>query len=582
MRCKLVVRNGQHAGQVFHIGDGESKILGRDASCEMQMYDKGLSRNHSLVESKDDRFVLSDLGSTNGTFVNGKMIISKPLEEGDLVNVGKIQLQFFLERSENPVSSSVRIVEDLDPIGPGTIIKRMDIDSVVFPKGEAAPEELQEQLGHYQQALKTIYQVGIEINAAKTLDGLYNRVMDIIMDILKAERGFVILYHPDAEEQFETVVARGQTTAKANVSRTILTKAVSEGLSVLSSNAMADDRFKGGMSIILNQIKSVMAVPLKSHGGQIHGAIYVDSRGTSDVFKDSQLELLSIIGMQAGITAERITLNDQLFEQEKMKQALEVAHNIQRSFLPDNLPDSLGLDIVGWSESCDETGGDYYDFVEYEGGQLGLAIGDVSGHGVGAALLMATARAFLRALVGSTDSMSELFTKLNALLEADLEDDQFMTLFYGVLDPKQWTLTYSSAGHDPPLIYRVLDDKFDELDSLGVPLGMVADYEYGEAGPVRFLEGDILLLSTDGIVESMNEDNQEFGKERMMEVIRSSTGASANQIVRNIHSAVTEFSQGRPPRDDLTLVVVKFDSRGMMADDIESTNCDSTQGAGNT
>ena len=132
--------------------------------------------------------------------------------------------------------------------------------------------------------------------------------------------------------------------------------------------------------------------------------------------------------------------------------------------------------------------------------------------------------------------------------------------------------------HDPPLIYRALNDNFEELESLGVPLGMVPEYEYGEKGPIRFLEGDILLLSTDGIVETMNPDSAEYGRERLEAVIRESTRASANQIVRNIHSSVTEFANGRPPRDDLTLVVVKFDSRGVIDSDIESTSCDSTQG----
>jgi sigma-B regulation protein RsbU (phosphoserine phosphatase) len=239
------------------------------------------------------------------------------------------------------------------------------------------------------------------------------------------------------------------------------------------------------------------------------------------------------------------------------------------------MPDAFGLDIVGWSESCDETGGDYYDFITHPDGRIGFAVGDISGHGIGAALLMATARASLRALVTAGPPVDELFCRLNTLLEGDLSDEQFMTFFYGVLDPKTWQLQYCSAGHESPIFYSVIRDRFTDLPSLGVPLGMLPGYRYSAGGPVQFEVGDILVLMTDGVTEAMNPANVEFGRQRLLDIVRQCSHLSANQLVGAIHRAVLEFADGRPMRDDLTMVVVRFETLETpelaALDDIEMT-----------
>lgn len=573
MRGRIVVRTGQHVGQSFVVEDGQSKIIGRDTSCDFQMYDKGLSRNHSLVEYKDGRFVLSDLGSTNGTFVNGKMVISKPLEDGDLINVGKIQLQFYVERTENPLSTSVRLVEDASPIGPQSIMRRLDIDSVMAHLEAAPPAPPQHERlvpgmptlpsrRDAEKTVKTLHEVSVALNAVDGLAAMFERVMDLVMGTVRADRGFAILHHADTD-RYETQHARSRRggPATGQISRTIVAKCVVENLCILSNDAGSDARFKGGQSIILNQIKSVMCVPLKARDRTL-GAIYVDCSGATAIFGEADLELLSIIGMQAGIAVERILLQEQVLEQAKLKQSLEVARTIQRSFLPQGLPEAMGLDIVGWSESCDETGGDYYDFIPHPDGRLGLAVGDISGHGIGAALLMATARACLRALVTTNPKVDALFHSFNNLLSHDLSDDQFMTFFYGVVDLESWEMMYTSAGHEPPILYRAFTDEFVELPTLGVPLGMVPGYAYQAGGPIQFVPGDLLILLTDGITETMNPDNEEFGRSRLLELVRGSSHLSSNQIVGAIHQATTKFAAGRPMRDDLTLVAVRFEQKG--------------------
>lgn len=571
-KAKLIVKRGQHAGCTYEVTTDKAVVIGRDSSCDIQFFDKGLSRNHSRIETEGNRFVISDLESTNGTFVNGKMIIRKPLDSRDIIRMGKIELQFIPE--DGPVStvssSNVKLVDDPGQGSEHTIARRMDIDSVTFEKTLAGssvglkvaiPQTDSALLGNYKKALSTIHEVSTSMSQIHDKQALYDRLIEVIMGVIKAERGFIVLRDP-AGGDFAPVASHTGTGQRADefltISRSIVRKTIEEGLSILSSDAMADDRFSTEMSIIMHAIRSVMCVPLESQGRRILGAIYVDSRGTANHFFENDLELLSILGLQAGSAVERIELTEHFVAKQKIQQALDFAKQIQSSFLPKDIPQSVNLDIVGWSESCDETGGDYYDFIEQGEGSLGLVIGDVSGHGVGAALLMATARAFLRALATKVDDPGELLSQVNSLLEQDLEDDQFMTFFYGNLDLNGFQMRYASAGHESPLIYRKATNDFETLESTGIPLGMMPGFAYEEGPKVSFSRGDILLLYTDGIIEAMDGEREEYGRERFREVIRANAAKSSNQIIKSVYDDVLAFCGGSPQRDDLTLAVCKF------------------------
>ncbi|MBI4618225.1 MAG: SpoIIE family protein phosphatase [Planctomycetes bacterium] len=560
-KAKLLVKRGQNVGTVYEIDTSKSWTIGRDSTCELQFYDKGLSRNHSMIAAEDGGFVISDLGSTNGTYVNGKMIIRKPLGEGDLVRMGKIELQFMADEASTASSSYIQMIDDKDQ-GPGhTIVRRVDIDSVTLERDFREKGELQTHVRHLQKTLKMLYQLGKDLNRASDRMTLLSQVLDFVMGLLRAERAFIILFDSE-RDSVEPYLSRSRKGGEQEfkISKTVVNQVVHEKKSVLSSNAMMDDRFKGGMSIILHHIQSVMCVPLESQD-RVFGAIYVDSQGTSDIFSQDDLDLLSMLGQQAGTALERIELTAQMVEKQKLEQALLVAQGIQQNFLPRAVPKSVQIDVVGWNKACDETGGDYYDFIELPGNRLGLAIADVSGHGVGAALLMATARAFLRALSLSEENLIPIMNRMNALLDKDLEDDQFVTFFYGVLDLQKYSLRYCSAGHDTPLVYRVADGTFEQLESTGIPLGMLDTYVYHDEREVQFNIGDILILSTDGIVEAMNAKNKEFGRDRLMEAIAGAADMSSNQIVMAVYERMREFVQDSPQRDDLTLVVVKFSQR---------------------
>jgi len=245
-----------------------------------------------------------------------------------------------------------------------------------------------------------------------------------------------------------------------------------------------------------------------------------------------------------------------LIERQKIEHELKIAHEVQMSLLPDEDPVHERFDIAGWTQPCDDTGGDYYDFIQFEQGRLGVVIGDVSGHGLGPALLMAAARSFLRAILGSTTEASDVMTRLNALLTLDVGGEHFMTMFYGVLDLGSHELRYASAGHEPPLHLMRLSGEFQELLSTGLPLGVFEEADYPEGDRSELRKGDVLVLFTDCVFEAANENREQFGKERIRDLLIANAGLPARDIIECMHSAVLDFVGAAPINDDFTMIVI--------------------------
>ena len=291
-------------------------------------------------------------------------------------------------------------------------------------------------------------------------------------------------------------------------------------------------------------IRELTDAGLKLAGGDYDALVHIATR--------DELEELGRVFNETG---------PKLKERERVKRSLELARVIQQNLMPKSAPELGGLDIAGTCVYCDETGGDYYDFIElpkYDDGTLGIAVGDVTGHGIGAALLMASIRSTLRAearhygpdLVG-------LFRELNRQIVHDTEDDKFLTLFYGLLHPKTRSLIWASGGHDPAILYRAASRRIEELGNTGMLMGMIEDAPFEQAGPLLFGSGDILVVGTDGIWEAGNAEGHLFGKDRLVDIIRSGAGQAAGELCATVTSRVLEFVGPTPRSDDITLVVVK-------------------------
>jgi len=245
------------------------------------------------------------------------------------------------------------------------------------------------------------------------------------------------------------------------------------------------------------------------------------------------------------------------------KKALALAGEVQKSLLPQDRPVVQGLDIAGKNVSCDEIGGDYFDFLWRRGtnkGPFSVVVGDISGHGVDSALLMTTARAFLRMRASQPGTISEIITAMNRHLTQDvLESSRFMTLFYLTIDPEKNRIDWVRAGHDPALIYDPGRDEFTELKGEGVALGVNADFDFQENSRGGLANGQIIAVGTDGIWEAFNSQGEMFGKERFRDIIRNNAQAGSADILNAVYSELNQFTRGQKAEDDITLVIIKVD-----------------------
>jgi sigma-B regulation protein RsbU (phosphoserine phosphatase) len=251
-----------------------------------------------------------------------------------------------------------------------------------------------------------------------------------------------------------------------------------------------------------------------------------------------------------------------LRERELLRHSLLLAKEVQQNLLPQSVPLAKGLDIAAVSRYCDETGGDYYDFIEtgdHAQGSVGIVVGDVSGHGIPAALLMASVRAALRQRAASPGSIARIVSDVNRQLVRDVEESgRFMTLFYLAIDRCRRNLRWVRAGHEPAIFYDPATDAFEDLRGFGVALGVNEDFSYQEYQRDDLAEGQIIVLGTDGLWETTNSAGEMFGRQAIHGIIRDQASAGARDVLSACMDALTRFQQARPSEDDVTAVVIKI------------------------
>jgi sigma-B regulation protein RsbU (phosphoserine phosphatase) len=254
------------------------------------------------------------------------------------------------------------------------------------------------------------------------------------------------------------------------------------------------------------------------------------------------------------------TMAEQLEERIRLKEALDLAMEVQQGLLPKEAPKIEGLDIAGKCIYCDQTGGDYYDFLEFSelDGRIGVVVGDVAGHGIGAALIMATVRSLLRSRLTQPGTLGQVVTDVNRLLCLDTsQSSSFMTLFFMLADRVNEKIDWVRAGHDPAIIYDASTDSFSELRGTGIALGVDETLSFHEYEYSGWAGDQIIVVGTDGIWETSSDQGEMYGKERLLDLIRLHRNRSAQQIVLTITDALVEFRRTAPQQDDVTLVVIK-------------------------
>lgn len=338
------------------------------------------------------------------------------------------------------------------------------------------------------------------------------------------------------------------------VSQSIINLVLDKHSAVLTTDAQADPRFKMKESVIQSNIHSAMCAPLWNNK-EIIGVVYADRTALVDQFGEDDLRLLTLLSNVAAVKIENAKAVERAIEMETLKKEVSRAAQIQKDLLPKQNPITENYDIAGLNIPCDQVGGDYYDFIPIDPRRLGVIIADVSGKGISASLLMASLRAALHVEIRPQLGLAEMAARLNDFVHRSAAVNRFITFFFCELDLETGRLRYINAGHNPPIL---LDARggIARLEPGGFCLGMFPSVVY-EAREASLDVGDSVILYTDGITDSRDKDDREFGEERLIELVRQAGTRSAEKIVETVCGELSSFTAGAPAFDDMTLVILK-------------------------
>lgn len=420
--------------------------------------------------------------------------------------------------------------------------------------------ELQEEIRLLKRAveeLSMLNEIAVAISSTLALDRILDLIIQKCLKHLNVEQGAIMLLDEKKEEKpFQTVARRGDTMSihlpyrlDAQLSGWML----KNQSALIINDFQKDNRFlrRGKETFLIN---SLLGVPLKSKGRMI-GLISLFNSQSEAGFTQDDSRLLSIIATQSAQVIE----NARLLEEEKalmrMQEELRLAYDIQMDLLPKENPKIKGYDIAGRSIPAKEVGGDYFDFFPKNSELLSFCLGDVSGKGMPAALLMANLQATIRSQVLINSTPSNCLKISNTHMFQNSGPEKFASLFFGVLDVQTHQLCYSNAGHNYPLLFSQ-GKEIRRLQSDGIVLGFLESFSFDER-QIPFFPGDLFVLYSDGITEAVNDQEEEFGEERLIQIIRENWENSAENVMKKILSAVRIHSGEFPQMDDITLIIIK-------------------------
>lgn len=400
---------------------------------------------------------------------------------------------------------------------------------------------------------EVLLDVARALSAPFDLDEVIEAIFTSLREVVAYDAGAIYLVNRDTrrlELVSETGYPEGSEEAFGlQVGQGIVGWVAKTGEPVIVPEVTADRRYVAARAGTRSELAAPMVV-----GGDVIGVFNLESDAL-DAYHEGHLELLSAFAAQAAVAVQRARSARDLLERRRLERELAIARDIQQSFLPSGAPQVPGFDLAGTSIPHEQVGGDYYDFIPISDTRLGLAIADVSGKGIPAALIMAGFRMSLLAEIRNEFAIRAVMRKVSLLLHESTERDRFVTAFYGVLDWKNGVVIFSNGGHNPPMLVR-RDGSCEKLVEGGLALGVLPDARYEER-PVALRDGDVLVLYTDGVSEAENTRGEQFGEQRLQDLVRRHAHVPAAEILERIVGAVREWTTGKGTTDDVTLIVVR-------------------------
>src|SRR5579863_3798496 len=535
--------------------DGQSRFiplnaerisLGRSSAAELSFPDDGgLSRQHLAIERDADGWALRDLGSKNGTILNGAKVTERTrLKPGDRITAGHLILVY--DGASSQIRQPVVVFDAQEETGDqstssSTVITQLE--GVIQPDGGIG-----EQQALAASHISALVRAGNELAGNRPLPELFRFILDLAIQAVKADRGVLMTAEDD------NLTVRANQGEGFRISTAVRDRVLNSGLSVLVRDTSIDDAFRERRSIVEQNIRTLMAVPLQTRE-KIIGIIYVDSPSLLREFTKDDLNLLTVMANVAAIRIEHTRYAEVEQARQLMARDLEQAAEIQQRFLPAVAPPVRGLDVAGHNAPCRTVGGDYYDFFPYGTSRIAMVLGDVSGKGMPASLLMMGLQARVQVLIEEPKNLAEVMTRLNRITSANCPSNRFITFFSCIADGDTGELTFCNAGHNPPLIVRA-DGSYQQLEGGGPVLGILPSIEYQEYHE-NLAEGDALVIYSDGVTEANNPAGDEFEIEGLAAAVIPDRSESAGTIISRINKGLLNYTKGAPPADDITLIVAR-------------------------
>jgi phosphoserine phosphatase RsbU/P len=420
---------------------------------------------------------------------------------------------------------------------------------------QAHVQELEREV----ERLRRVVQASVALHTTLDLGELLRLILDEAKSGVQADRGTVFLISDDGRELWSRVLTGdGDLEIRLPLGQGIAGTVASTGETIRLEDVRSDPRFDASWDERSGYVtRQLLTAPIRSRSGEVVGVFQLLNK-REGVFDDEDERFLAALSVHAALAVENARLHRSALEKERQDREIALVQNVQRAYQPESMQVTEGtLDGAGENQLFEDASGDYYDFIDLPSGRLGVAIGDVSGHGLGAALVMAQARALLRAFAATVDELDRVMNLLNDFLARDMSGGRFMTLFVALVDKKTGDVEWSNAGHPPGLLWRAATGEVESLGTQGRVLGVLPDAGFGEAPRCRLDPGDVLLLYTDGATEARTPEGEFLGEEGLARVLAEVARGEPSDVLQGVRHALQRWTHQDGFKDDLTLVAVK-------------------------
>jgi sigma-B regulation protein RsbU (phosphoserine phosphatase) len=475
-------------------------------------------------------------------------LLGTRIEHDEPLTAGPQTLQFQWDGEEIEVDCTLLRTEPLDAAFHSGL-QFSDRDRIVVGRIVSTLADRDEM-----ERLRTLVEASKLINSSIEPDTLFASILTVARNELHVERGTLYFVDDQKKEIWTKIAGELSGEIRLPIGKGLAGTVAETGQALILHDVYEDPRFDRSLDQKTGyRTRSMLCVPIKNRGQRVVGVLQLLNK-MNGTFGPRDLEFLSGISEHMAIAMENATLHMELLEKQRMEQELALGREIQSRLLPSAPVDVRGVALSALSLPCYEVGGDYFDFIELPGGDLGLAIGDVSGKGVSAALIMSSVQAALRVAAPIEDDLARLVARLNALIFRGSSGRKYATFFFGRYTPSTGLLRYVNAGHNPP--YVVTADGLTEIGSTGRPIGLLPESSYIEE-TIELPPGSTLFLYTDGLNEAADPDETEFGNDRLRDLFLDQRDVPLTSIPSRVLDAVTSFERGAKPTDDKTIVVMR-------------------------